>query len=107
VTSELRQSVYHDYERKMGIMAEEGSWPVRHPGVILPADWVEADEHLSRLHARVFDDELQEQLEHFRMVCGHAMTAQDQATADSWTLQASTRLDDINARIGVLLNRLF
>jgi hypothetical protein len=56
---------------------------------------------------RVFDDELQMQIEHFRDVSGRAMTAQEQSAADDWATQTSVRLDEINARIGVLLSRLF
>jgi hypothetical protein len=44
--TETRQAVFRDFERKMAVWAEKGSWPVRSPGVLLPSDWAEADERL-------------------------------------------------------------
>jgi gas vesicle protein len=57
--SKMRRAVHADYQRKIELMAEQGAWPVRSVHMLLPDDWVEADDCLIRLHARVFDDELQ------------------------------------------------
>jgi hypothetical protein len=104
---ETRQAVFRDFDRRMAVLAEKGSWPVRSPGVLLPSDWAEADERVIRLHARVFDDELQMLIEHFRDVSARALTAQEQSAVEGWMTQMSTRLEEINARIGVLLARVF
>jgi hypothetical protein len=46
-------------------------------------------------------------VEHFRDVTSQALTAQERSDAEGWVTQMSTRLEEINARIGVLLARLF
>jgi hypothetical protein len=64
----MNLAVYRDYERKMAMMADQGSWPLRSADVLLPDDWIEANDRLLWLHARVFDDELKMLVEHFRDV---------------------------------------
>lgn len=105
--SNVRQVTLRDYERKVALMAEQGSWPNPSTSLLLTNGWTEADERLIALRARAFDEELQQLVVGFRDATTLAMTAQIQSDADEWIVQAGSRLEEVNRRISALLSRLF
>ena len=106
-TSKMRQVILRDYGRKTALMAERGSWPEPSASVLLTRDWLEADDRLILLRARVLDQELQQLVNLFGEATTRAMTAESQAEADGSITQAGVHLAEINGRIGALLPRLF
>jgi hypothetical protein len=91
--SDMRQVTLRDYERRMSLMAEQGFWPPPSTSLLLIDGWIQADDRLSTLRARVLDKELRELLEAFGQATTLAMT--------------SSRFEGVNRRIGVLLPPLF
>jgi hypothetical protein len=104
--SKMREVILREYERKTALMAERGSWPEASASVLLSSEWLQADDRLILLRARVLDEELQQLVDLFGEAISRAMTAKGQAEADDSIVQAGVRLAEINGRIGTMLPRL-
>jgi hypothetical protein len=105
--AKMREVILREYERKTALMAERGSWPEPSASVLLSSDWLEADDRLILLRARVLDQELQQLVDLFGEATSRAMTAESQAAADDSIVQAGVHLAEISGRISTLLPRLF
>jgi hypothetical protein len=104
---DMRKATTDEFERKLANEKDAGYWYTRDFGEPLPADWTEADMRVSKLRARVFDDDLRSLVEEFRQMSGLAITAQEAGKAFDRFNEADALTHRINHQIGLLLPDLF
>jgi hypothetical protein len=107
VLSELHTAVGREQDRMLTAEAEQGAWPVKPVELPLPEDFMKAHREITKLRARVFDQELRDLMRDIRDGSTQILIAHDRETSMLHVRRVDKLVGRLHDRVIVLFAELF